>query len=69
MLPEIQLISRNSDKTRHNYQISGIPEHIAINAQGNFKSMYLLIAKDYLADTKKLNTFINSKLEVYERKK
>ncbi|UNZ00233.1 TlpA family protein disulfide reductase [Zhouia spongiae] len=65
----IQLISRNSDKTRHNYQISGIPEHIAINAQGNFKSMYLLIAKDYLADTKKLNTFINSKLEVYERKK
>ena len=67
----IQLITRNDDKTRANYQFSGIPYHMIVDSEGKFKGCQSprFIQNELLTNPVKLNEYINTSYKVFRTTK
>lgn len=64
----IQLISKNENLTRRNFNMAGVPTHLIVNAKNEYKSLRLIpAAVKYLSDEKLLNEWISKKKMVFEK--
>jgi thiol-disulfide isomerase/thioredoxin len=64
----IQLITKNEGKTMANYNFSGIPFHIIVDSEGNFKECRSpeFINNDLLTNPVKLTEYFNTPYKVFK---
>lgn len=64
----VQLLSQNESLTRRNFEIIGVPMHLIVNEQQQYKSLRnIQNAKVFLEDKEKLNRWIQSGREIVEK--